>query len=257
MDHSTGSLRLDLEHTWQSSQQAQPLLPPADQICDDQVRGSTGSCLSMYGALHGCHLLILHWSLLSLPVPDWRLWQTSGSLCWGACFLTDSTGVACLGDAGYHAEVSQLRCIPLQDEEAWPSSDLPQDGASNNGSGSHHSGEDLRAYTCTALLPHEACARSPSWGVARTPSCRSTLSRSPYHALRHTCFAAGSRGDEHFAWEHKQRSQQRWMPVGHERMLSLEEGMLVEYDVPSRAPIGAVFLSIGKPAVRKLLLPAM
>ena len=59
MDHSTGSLRLDLEHTWQSSQQAQPLLPPADQICDDQVRGSTGSCLSLYGALHGCQLVDL------------------------------------------------------------------------------------------------------------------------------------------------------------------------------------------------------
>ena len=47
------------------------------------------------------------------------------------------------------------------------------------------------------------------------------------------------------------------MSVGHDRMLSLEEGMLVEYDVPSRAPIGAVFLSIGKPAVLRLLLPAM
>ena len=100
MDHSTGSLRLDLEHRWQSSQQAQPLLPPADQMCDDQVRASIGSCLSLYGALHESHLLILHWSLPFLPVPDWSLWQASGSLCWGALFLTDSTGVACLGDAG-------------------------------------------------------------------------------------------------------------------------------------------------------------
>lgn len=35
------------------------------------------------------------------------------------------------------------------------------------------------------------------------------------------------------------------MPIGHDRMLSREEGMLVEYDVPSRAAIGAVFLSVG------------
>ena len=153
--------------------------------------------------------------------------------------------------------MSQLRCVPLQDEEAWPSSDLPQNGASNGGTGSYYSGEDSRAYTCTALLTREACARSPSLGVACTPSCQSTLSSSLYHALRHTPFLVDSRGDEHFAWEHKQRSQQRWMSVGHERMLSLEEGILVEYDVPSRAPIGAVFLSIGKPAVQALPLPAM
>ena len=57
-----------------------------------------------------------------------------------------------------------------------------------------------------------------------------------------------SRGDEHFEFERKPRRQQQWIPVGNERMLSVEEGMLVEYDVPSRAPIGAVFLSVGEAA---------
>lgn len=38
MDHSTGSLRLDLEHKWQSSQPPQAVLPPPDQMCDDEVQ---------------------------------------------------------------------------------------------------------------------------------------------------------------------------------------------------------------------------
>ena len=37
MDHSTGHLRLDLEHKWASSQPPQPVLPPPDQLCDDEV----------------------------------------------------------------------------------------------------------------------------------------------------------------------------------------------------------------------------
>ena len=60
--------------------------------------------------------------------------------------------------------------------------------------------------------------------------------------------AGGSRGDEHFGFERRPRHQQRWISVGPQRILSIEEGMLVEYDVPSRAPIGAVFLSVGEPA---------
>ena len=38
MDHNTGSLRLDLEHKWASSQLPQPVLPPPDQLCDDEVK---------------------------------------------------------------------------------------------------------------------------------------------------------------------------------------------------------------------------
>ena len=38
MDHSTGSLRLDMEHKWQSSQPPQAVLPPPDQMCDDEVQ---------------------------------------------------------------------------------------------------------------------------------------------------------------------------------------------------------------------------
>ena len=37
MDHKTGDLRLDLEHMWASSQPPQPVLPPPDQLCDDEV----------------------------------------------------------------------------------------------------------------------------------------------------------------------------------------------------------------------------
>ena len=37
MDHNTGRLRLDLEHRWASSQPPQPVLPPPDQLCDDEV----------------------------------------------------------------------------------------------------------------------------------------------------------------------------------------------------------------------------
>jgi hypothetical protein len=51
---------------------------------------------------------------------------------------------------------------------------------------------------------------------------------------------------DHFAFEQQPRSLQRWMSVGHGRLLSLEEGMLVEYDVASRAPVGVVFLSVGE-----------
>ncbi len=84
MDHSTGSLRLDLEHTWRGSQPAQPLLPPADQMCNDQVcASSAASCLSLYGHLHGCRFKFLHCSFPSLLVRD--------------LLLTDSTRVACLG----------------------------------------------------------------------------------------------------------------------------------------------------------------
>ena len=56
---------------------------------------------------------------------------------------------------------------------------------------------------------------------------------------------SGGKQKGHFSFERKQLNQQRWMPIGHDRMLSREEGMLVEYDVPSRAAIGAVFLSVG------------
>ena len=38
MDHSTGRLRLDLEHKWAASQPPQPVLPPPDQLCDDEVK---------------------------------------------------------------------------------------------------------------------------------------------------------------------------------------------------------------------------
>ena len=55
----------------------------------------------------------------------------------------------------------------------------------------------------------------------------------------------GGKQKGYFAFERQQLNQQRWMPIGHDRMLSREEGMLVEYDVPSRAAIGAVFLSVG------------
>ncbi|CAK0785880.1 hypothetical protein CVIRNUC_009093 [Coccomyxa viridis] len=113
MDHKIGNLRLDLEHKWASSQPPQPVLPPSDQLRDDE------------------------------------------------------------------------------DEEAWPSSSVAQNGLA----GSAH--------------------------------------------------ANGGKQKEHFAFERKQLGQQRWMPIGHDRMLSREEGMLVEYDVPSRAAIGAVFLSVG------------
>ncbi|BDA46759.1 probable 3',5'-cyclic adenosine monophosphate phosphodiesterase Cpd at N-terminal half [Coccomyxa sp. Obi] len=40
------------------------------------------------------------------------------------------------------------------------------------------------------------------------------------------------------------QQQRRWMAVGQGRLLSLEDSMLVEYNVASRAPIGVVFLSI-------------
>ena len=63
------------------------------------------------------------------------------------------------------------------------------------------------------------------------------------------CVRAGrGRRDAHFGFEREPRRRQRWIPVGRERMLSVEEGMLVEYDVPSRAPIGAVFLAVGESA---------
>ena len=51
-----------------------------------------------------------------------------------------------------------------------------------------------------------------------------------------------------FAFERPASSsqqQQRWLAVGHGRLLSLEDSMLVEYNIASRAPIGVVFLSIG------------
>lgn len=41
------------------------------------------------------------------------------------------------------------------------------------------------------------------------------------------------------------QQQRRWMAVGQGRLLSLEDSMLVEYEVASRAPIGVVFLTIG------------
>ena len=38
MDHSTGELRLDLEHQWASDTPPQPILPPRDQRCDSEVK---------------------------------------------------------------------------------------------------------------------------------------------------------------------------------------------------------------------------
>lgn len=38
MDHNTGRLRLDLEHSWASTSPPQPLLPSLDELCDSEVR---------------------------------------------------------------------------------------------------------------------------------------------------------------------------------------------------------------------------
>ncbi|EIE19713.1 Metallo-dependent phosphatase [Coccomyxa subellipsoidea C-169] len=59
---------------------------------------------------------------------------------------------------------------------------------------------------------------------------------------------AGEDGDEGaFAFERPAngaQQQRRWMAVGRGRLLSLEDSMLVEYNIASRAPVGVVFLSI-------------
>lgn len=124
--------------------------------------------------------------------------------------------------------------VSAQDEEAWPSTELFQ-----NGNGANSSAHTIGQASChgspSTAIPLQA-QQTAQWTLIRT------LRGSP---TKRRISCAGGREEEHFAFEHKQRSQQRWMDIGHERMLSLEEGMLVEYDVPSRAPIGAVFLSIG------------
>ena len=67
------------------------------------------------------------------------------------------------------------------------------------------------------------------------------------------CHVAG-RADEHFAWERPadgangRRRERRWWQAGTGRALSLEDGLLVEYDLASRAPVGLVFLAVGEQA---------
>ena len=59
MDHNTGSLRLDLEHKWHSSQPPQPVLPPLDQMCDDEVQACFSTTLENY-AIRMAHMHVLY-----------------------------------------------------------------------------------------------------------------------------------------------------------------------------------------------------
>lgn len=67
----------------------------------------------------------------------------------------------------------------------------------------------------------------------------------PAAAIRNDAGNDGEQGTAVFERPASSSQQQRrWMTVGQGRLLSLEDSMLVEYNVASRAPIGVVFLSI-------------
>ena len=132
--------------------------------------------------------------------------------------------------------------LNLQDEEAWPSSSVAQNGST----GSAHANGEGPCFANPLKLLQAQCATEATcffWEV----QARRCDDKSLVYFLKTSVdvWTSGGKQKKHFTFERKQPNQQRWMPIGHNRMLSREEGMLVEYDVPSRAAIGAVFLSVG------------
>ncbi len=126
-------------------------------------------------------------------------------------------------------------------DEGWP---LDRAAAANGAAGRSNG----FAGALSSQILHSNCISKSVLTIFDKPYDMSGFVSCCLSGLNFANACTGEDGEGAFAFERPAngaQQQRRWMAVGRGRLLSLEDSMLVEYNIASRAPVGVVFLSIG------------